>query len=991
MADYTKFPRGSEWRKWDLHVHTPFSYHNSFPEWDQYVIQLKEKAVEHDIEVVGITDYFSIEGYEKFLDECEDHERNDSPRIRLSNNKFLYLIPVIELRLDNFTDDNNSVNIHIAFSPEILPSTIKSSFLESLNIRYQDKKLKCKESDLIKIGDSIENSGYFNVNLNIENLQPQVKNSLIKKALSVITFSSSTFENQLHNFDKSLKDAGISKESYIIIIANKGHGGLSDFKWVGLNGNMSRAGNIRQNLLNMTDLCFSNNPEDKDFLLGRNSDTPINEILSRFRTLKPCIWGSDAHETRFLFHPSNGTTNDYTWIKADPTFEGLRQILFEPEDRVKIQAFKPDVKNDRHVISQFRFIDENASLFDNKPILLNENLNAIIGGKSSGKSLLLYSAAKSIDPDQVEKTSNRLGFEGYQFSSSYDFEVIWKNGTINTLNDTTDKHQKIIFIPQLYINYLVEKDNKEDLNKLVENILLQDSNFNSFYENVRVQILAETSEIENFLTNYLQIRTKALEIQQKSKDLGKSTDILKSIEEIQKSILEGQKLTNLTSEEFEIFNKLLQEKSVIEEKIRDQITKKSIIKEILNELNSTRIELFGSTSSLTQVILKGKIDRILDKLTNIPSDLVLIREKIETDYNQLIINLENEIEQLNLDTTIKSFEESLASNIDKLKPFNEKIAGQKELKKLSDALEKEKLKLQEAKNIEKQLENLLNDYNDLRQQTSVLLQQRYENYLNIVKHINDTKHEIGSGVSLSASVLYKQIDFPLFHQVNKAAISKEHYFNTLFDNGLLNYNKISELYSMFIRIKDDTLLCSPDINIPLKQNNSLEEILRGLIKDSFIIDYKVTYKGDELLSMSPGKKGTVLLILFLEISSSEYPILIDQPEDNLDNRTIYDLLCNMIKEKKKDRQIIIVSHNANLVVATDAENIIVANQEGQESIGIRSQFKFEYVNGSIEHSFPRDSNIKDVLFQQGIKEHACDVLEGGNEAFKQRERKYSIK
>ncbi|RYE54078.1 MAG: hypothetical protein EOP48_13040 [Sphingobacteriales bacterium] len=183
----------------------------------------------------------------------------------------------------------------------------------------------------------------------------------------------------------------------------------------------------------------------------------------------------------------------------------------------------------------------------------------------------------------------------------------------------------------------------------------------------------------------------------------------------------------------------------------------------------------------------------------------------------------------------------------------------------------------------------------------------------------------------------------------------------------------------------------PKNSLPLKNNASLEEILRGLIADNFTLDYTVSYKGDDLLSMSPGKKGTVLLILFLEINSSQYPIFIDQPEDNLDNRTIYDLLCKMIKVKKKDRQILIVSHNANLVIATDSENIIVANQEGQDTSKPTSLHQFEYINGSLEHSFEKNDKIKEILQQQGIKQHSCDILEGGDEAFKQRERKYSIK
>ena len=162
---YTEFPRGSQWRRWDLHVHTPHSYHNSFPEWKDYVTKLKEKAVEHDIEVVGVTDYFCTNGYEELLLVCEEDTKGTSPRMKLSNGKYLYLLPIVELRLDNFTSDNTAVNLHIIFSPEILPSTIKNSFLEVLDIKYQDKTLKCKESDLLKIGYAEENKGTFNVNL----------------------------------------------------------------------------------------------------------------------------------------------------------------------------------------------------------------------------------------------------------------------------------------------------------------------------------------------------------------------------------------------------------------------------------------------------------------------------------------------------------------------------------------------------------------------------------------------------------------------------------------------------------------------------------------------------------------------------------------------------------------------------------------------------------------------------------------------------------
>lgn len=95
-------------------------------------------------------------------------------------------------------------------------------------------------------------------------------------------------------------------------------------------------------------------------------------------------------------------------------------------------------------------------------------------------------------------------------------------------------------------------------------------------------------------------------------------------------------------------------------------------------------------------------------------------------------------------------------------------------------------------------------------------------------------------------------------------------------------------------------------------------------------------------------------------------------------------------QKKSTRQIIIVSHNPNLVVSTDSENIIVANQDGQNKSGKNNEYQFEYVNGAIEHSFT-DENKSGILFQRGIRQHVCDVLEGGEEAFEKREDKYGLK
>ena len=188
---------------------------------------------------------------------------------------------------------------------------------------------------------------------------------------------------------------------------------------------------------------------------------------------------------------------------------------------------------------------------------------------------------------------------------------------------------------------------------------------------------------------------------------------------------------------------------------------------------------------------------------------------------------------------------------------------------------------------------------------------------------------------------------------------------------------------------DGVITFSDDSTCSVNKDITLLDIFESFIRDDFKLSFEISYKHDSLQKMSPGKKGTVLLILFLQISTAGYPIFIDQPEDNLDNRTIYNLLCSMIKRKKSERQIIIVTHNANLVVGTDSENVIVANQKGQVD-GFSQEYRFEYVNEAIECSF-RDNNEARELYRQGIREHVCEILEGGEEAFENRERKYGFK
>lgn len=151
--------------------------------------------------------------------------------------------------------------------------------------------------------------------------------------------------------------------------------------------------------------------------------------------------------------------------------------------------------------------------------------------------------------------------------------------------------------------------------------------------------------------------------------------------------------------------------------------------------------------------------------------------------------------------------------------------------------------------------------------------------------------------------------------------------------------------------------------------------------DHINTSYRILYGGTELEYLSLGTRGIALLVLYLLMDEDDRrPLIIDQPDENLDNASIYMQLVPYIRKAKEKRQIILVTHNPNLVVATDAEQIIVAYAERPTT---QSYPRITYLSGSLEHS-----QSDDLL---GARQAVCILLEGGKEAFKAREGRYSIR
>jgi predicted ATP-dependent endonuclease of OLD family len=161
------------------------------------------------------------------------------------------------------------------------------------------------------------------------------------------------------------------------------------------------------------------------------------------------------------------------------------------------------------------------------------------------------------------------------------------------------------------------------------------------------------------------------------------------------------------------------------------------------------------------------------------------------------------------------------------------------------------------------------------------------------------------------------------------------------------------------------------IDTQLKKGKDRKEIYNYLTGLSYLTPtYRLTWEGVPLNQLSPGERGTVLLVFYLLVDKEDIPLIIDQPEENLDNETVYKVLHNCIKYAKNRRQIIIVTHNPNLAVVCDSEQIIYAE------IDKTNGNKISYLCGSVE-----DPEINALLVR---------ILEGTRRAFQDRWSKYNF-
>lgn len=781
---------------------------------------------------------------------------------------------------------------------------------------------------------------------------------------------------------KALKETFGNDKPYLIVGASNGNGGI-------------RANTQSPRKMGLSDEV----DKDCDFFFGRKQDQEYFLKTDRYedKTIKaipkPVIATSDCHSfddcENFLgkqYKKDDTLIKDITWLKADTIFEGLRQILFEPVDRIAFGYEKPEAKKSYFLIDKVRFIDNTGQdNFSAEAIEINHNLVAIIGGKSTGKSLLLYYTAKTIDSQEVENrfadhpTATQYNFDD---SPDFNFEVIWADGESTYLKsvegNTNENERKILYIPQNYLNKLSEKNvkSRETLNKFVRDVLLQDEAVRDKYESNLLQIKGFSKSIPVSVTNLYQLKQEIAEIEEIIKQLGEEKGIKKYLVQLQKEADEIKNKSGLSEQEIKDYEQLLSKEKeattgiaiLSEDKKSLAVFKQNISQQLvsLEELRDEQAVYIGNET------IKDEFTREFDGLNKIKTDLLASVAKITTSIDAKVEARKKELEKIKKD----------------LVPFMAKVKLQDELRKKNDAVKEEQKKLDKIALEKKSLESKKGNYE--KEKKSLV-----EIYKNIFGVYDTTRNEFKKyennfeDISLNVSVGFNERRFN--DDVINSCLNKQDIKRII--NGVAWKDEYEYQYdpSTHITFISDVFDAVVDGKIKTVKNKSAKDAIVKVLDDYFDLDFKISYKNDPLDKMSPGKKGLVLLRLLIDLSNEEWPILLDQPEDDLDNRSVYEDLVSFVKKKKKHRQIIIVTHNPNLAVGADAEEVIVANQDGQERGRENKKYKFEYVSGALENTFElQEAQEKAILFRKGIRQHVCEVLEGGKEAFQKREQKYSF-
>lgn len=896
--------KGSEWNKWDLHIHSPLTWlNNNFGE-DKSIPEFVRKLGQAGLSVIGLTNYFF------FSDNEVEIIREEIARQDLD----ITVLPNIELRVAQANKKGEWINIHLLFSENVSTQRINDA-LSSLSIvstTAGGKKVFCSQRSIEQCGKSIE----------------------------VITVDyASVLEHMSGQFSLF--------SEMIVAVCPNGYGGF-------------RAGAEGRSHEIATEF-------DKDGHIVLDGSEMKGALSTRAYFLDsgryagavamPVFRCSDAHDLQKI-----GTM--FSWVKARPSFEGLRQTLIEPESRLMLeedwlQRRVPKVHFSR-IEMEGRIFDGQEIRFKKLSIPLSEDMVAIIGGRGTGKSLILDGLqsrftpsrpgnvrARPVSPQrlsvQLSKTDGEFqDFDGTDNSYSY---LHVSQGEIKDLcqepEKISDEIKKMLRLPPQSLPVPLRNElqtNLSDFRSLFEFFNLKNDKgqfinreeyHSSTIATVQKHIDTLTSEKNRELIKIFQENGKNLsdisvrinELNNFLKELSyKEGELNTQIEQINKKGAEDNLIPYISFEpQREIINnKLVLAKSEVEKKER-------INKDIIHQFRQQGIE--------------QDISGLLDKVT---------------EY-QLLINraeLEREETQRRLEAGKK--------NLEKRKELiGQVISHIRQEKETVDAAFSALSGVKAHYTAEQQslVAEIMQDIGIYGEMTF----DRHAFYTGALKCMNGGKFRASREGETQIDRLTS-----LFNVHNA-----EDYIRLVGNENILSVLDDKQTVT-------ETALSSFLWKQEYFNSAGPHELLAHLFSPDKISTYlsvkaQFTYKGKTVEKLSAGQRGTFYVCLKLATDPFGSPFVFDQPEDDLDNDFIMHHLVPLFRKIKQYRQVIIVTHNANLVVNCDAEQVLVASNNDEV---------ITYRCGALEDG--------DLTHGNTMRQAICNVLEGGHVAFEQRERKYGL-
>lgn len=908
--------KGSEWRKWDLHVHSPASegYTGS---WDQFETQLKNT----DCAVIGINDYFSVDGYKKIK------EKIDNGTLNIGDKKIL---PVVEFRMtESIQNKNTTTNGASHFNFHII-------FDDTINIDDIENLIKGLTSGGTKISTDYND-----------------KSKLKDKKVPL--------DSLLNELNKDIK----FKDKFLLWLPYDEYGGIDEIdpnsdEW------------IKSNYIKNADILGSSRQKQIDFFIWK-SDLKTNGTVKftqdQFRTWflrkKACIKGSDSHEHTYpigkLRDENSKPIEKYCWIKADPTFEGLKQVTYDPESRLCIGTNSP--VEPTNIVEKLNFnIPKTAKLKIsqqdgstkedlfcfadiNKEYYLSPFLNCFVGGRGSGKSTILnflgqYSENpssstkfwKKINPNfstQDKKTFSFDGVETFEYIGQSEVESFATNK--ETFTNAIYERANIIGggilakQEEKLTSDLGDLEKFKELIQSLSNLKNQKSNIEKEKKTLDKSIKITESEEYSEIIGRITLKSNQKQALERWREVIEG--LRESVDEVIENHFDYEEDSNGEKEEDLNDTPNTSEVTKLYEEVFEAVQKNiTSAKDLLNEDNFS--ELITKENNLSEEIKKDEIalSKLLEKaglseeniiqVKNAPQRLVRINDHTEKIDKRI---KENEKEIAKYETQLKTIEKNKSD-------YEEKIVDS--IKPLNNTLE------EQAKE---------NDKQDIK---NIGLQYFFDEDLawkNIAEEFYNFFVEEFSDGERSDSVK----DF-----ITK---NKESFSKTSVEIDDLLKGKDGSGYIKFLREVFTN-----------KSNYQIFEVIRDTHLNN-VSEYKriqVLYDGKDIERASFGQRCTAVIVILLLFGN--YPLIIDEPEAHLDSSLIANYLVPLIKRKKTNRQIIFATHNANFVINGDSEKIFILNNETGST---------QIIETTIENLVNRDHLLK---------------LEGGREAFKKRGEKLHI-